>query len=279
MDSTAARLIVNADDFGRSPSINAAIVAAHRDGILTSCSLMTGGAALEEAVELARAHPTLAVGLHLTAVCGPALLRDAPWSPWVARSGEFSTNPAAAGFVMYVHPRQRALLRAEITAQFERFAATGLPLSHVDGHLHFHVHPVIFDLAVELAERYGAGGLRIPRDSLAVHRAAGGRVGLGEAALDRVFRVAGSRCLRRSAGRGLRVADRVWGLFQSDRVDTDYLAGLLAQVPDGLTEIYLHPDETGRGEQGRAELAALCSPRVRDLVAERGLALTTYAAG
>ncbi|PYI83222.1 MAG: hopanoid biosynthesis associated protein HpnK, partial [Verrucomicrobia bacterium] len=66
----ARRLIVNADDFGRSHSINQAVVRAHREGILTSASLMVNEAAAEEAAALAREHPQLGVGLHLTLVCG-----------------------------------------------------------------------------------------------------------------------------------------------------------------------------------------------------------------
>ncbi len=68
------RLIVNADGFGCSHAINQAVLQAHREGILTSASLMVNGRAFDEAVELARAHPRLGVGLHLGLVCGHSTL-------------------------------------------------------------------------------------------------------------------------------------------------------------------------------------------------------------
>jgi len=67
---SARRLIVNADDFGRSHSINEAVVRAHREGILTTASLMVNEPGFDEAVAQAREHPQLGVGLHLTLVCG-----------------------------------------------------------------------------------------------------------------------------------------------------------------------------------------------------------------
>ena len=73
-DSQPRRLIVNADDFGRSASINQAVIRAHREGILTTTSLMVNEPAFEEAVALARENPTLGVGLHLTLLCGHSAL-------------------------------------------------------------------------------------------------------------------------------------------------------------------------------------------------------------
>lgn len=68
------KLIINADDFGVSSTVNQAVVTAHDEGILTSCSLMVGGDACDEAVALAKARPRLSVGLHLTLVCGKSVL-------------------------------------------------------------------------------------------------------------------------------------------------------------------------------------------------------------
>ena len=58
------RLIVNADDFGLATGVNMGIIQAHVSGILTSTSLMVDRPAAAEAARLARAHPTLSVGLH-----------------------------------------------------------------------------------------------------------------------------------------------------------------------------------------------------------------------
>src|ERR1039457_2620927 len=87
-----SRLIVNADDFGRSHSINEAVVRAHQEGILTSASLMVNEPGLDEAVALARENPKLGVGLHLTLLVGHSALPPEKIPSLVNDCGEFSNN-------------------------------------------------------------------------------------------------------------------------------------------------------------------------------------------
>src|SRR2546422_7510563 len=101
--SPARRLIVNADDFGRSYSINQAVIRAHREGILTTTSLMVNGEAADEAVELARQNPRLGVGLHLTLVCGTSVLKPGEIPGLVDGDGSFSGNPIATGVRYFFH--------------------------------------------------------------------------------------------------------------------------------------------------------------------------------
>src|ERR1035437_8636195 len=89
-DSKPRRLIVNADDFGRSVSINQAVVRAHQEGVLTTASLMVNEPAFEEAVALARERPALGVGLHLTLLCGHSALPPGEIPGLVNGNGEFS---------------------------------------------------------------------------------------------------------------------------------------------------------------------------------------------
>jgi hopanoid biosynthesis associated protein HpnK len=152
------RLIFNGDDFGRALSINAAIIRAHRQGVLTSASLMVTGDAVEDAVARARAHPTLAVGLHVVALGGRSALPPAELPHLVDLQGRLPGNPFLAGVSYFFNRTVRAELRREIEAQFECFLATGLPLAHVDGHYLMHLHPTVFSLLVPLAERYGGQG-------------------------------------------------------------------------------------------------------------------------
>ena len=127
---TARRLVVNADDFGRSASINEAVIQAHQDGILTSASLMVNEPALEEAVALARKNPRLGVGLHLALSHGHSILPPEKIPGLVNSSGEFSDRAAATGLRYFMHRELRAQLRDEIQAQFTKFCATGLALDH-----------------------------------------------------------------------------------------------------------------------------------------------------
>src|ERR1700726_342545 len=96
--SASRRLIVNADDFGRSHAINLAVIRAHREGILTTASLMVNEAAAEEAVALARENPGLGVGLHLALVCGRSALPPSAIPNLVNTHSQFTDNPVAAGF-------------------------------------------------------------------------------------------------------------------------------------------------------------------------------------
>src|SRR5207249_723322 len=115
------RLIVNADDFGRSASANEAIIHAHREGILTSASLMVNEPGFEQAVQLARQNPHLGVGLHLTLICGHSTLLPENIPGLVNGDKQFTNCPAKAGFRYFFQRNLREQLRAEIQAQFHKF--------------------------------------------------------------------------------------------------------------------------------------------------------------
>ncbi len=155
-------LIINADDFGYSPDVNAAVLRAHREGILTSASLMVAEEGWCEAVEIARQTPTLGVGLHVATTVDHALLdrRDIPHL--VGPNGKFGVDPLRVGLKYMFSRSAQSELRREMEAQFDRFARTGLPCSHVDGHQHFHMLPFVWDILQELCDRYGVHRLRLP---------------------------------------------------------------------------------------------------------------------
>ena len=123
------RLVVSGDDFGAAREVNAAIVGAHRSGILTSTSLMVTGEAAAEAVALAKEHPRLAVGLHLVLAQGRAAAPSAEIPHLVTGAGSFRDRPILAGLRYaweYVARSGRVELRREIEAQLAAFASTGL---------------------------------------------------------------------------------------------------------------------------------------------------------
>src|SRR5208283_3612188 len=164
------RLIVNADDFGLSHSVNEAVIRAHREGVLTTASLMVNEPGFDEAVKLAKENPKLGVGLHLTLLMGRSALPPDKIPGLVNARGEFSNSPVGVGFNYFFRRGLREQLRAEIRAQFEKFHSTGLPLDHVTGHLHLHLHPVIFKILMEDAEKLRITHFRLTRDCLARSR-------------------------------------------------------------------------------------------------------------
>ena len=227
------RLIVNADDFGRSNSINQAVIRAHREGILTTASLMVNAPAFDEAVALARENPRLGVGLHLTLMCGQAALPPEKIPGLVNARGEFSANPVAAGFRYFFQRSLREPLRQEIHAQFQKFRATGLPLDHMDGHLHFHLHPTVFSLLMEDREQLGIRRLRWTYDPFWLNARLASGHWLYRIAHALIYRWLSARARPVLRQRGIRHTNAVFGLLQNARVDEAYVVKLLAQLPPG----------------------------------------------
>jgi hopanoid biosynthesis associated protein HpnK len=273
------KIILNADDFGRSPGINAAVMRAHRQGVLTSASLMVAGAAVEEAVALAQETPSLAVGLHLVVVGGRATLPPGEIPHLVDNSGRFPDDAALVGLRYFLSRTCQQELAREISAQFECFAATGLPLSHMDGHFHMHVHPTVFQLLLPLAEQYGAAGLRLPRDDFWFalgydRRHTGTKVGWAIS-----FGLLCRWCLGRLRDRSLAVTHRVYGLMQTGLMQEAYVVNLLRRLEVPTAELYFHPSTDPVSEflgPNPGDLATLLSPAVRHVIQERGLRLATY---
>ncbi len=269
---TARRLIVNADDFGRSPAINAAVARAHREGILTSASLMVNEPACAEAVALARENPRLGVGLHLTLVGGHSALPPERIPGLTDARGRFSDSPVATGWRYFFRRELREPLRAEIAAQFERFAATGLSCDHVNGHLHLHLHPVILPMVLENAARRGITRLRLTRDPFFLNARMAGGQWLYRMSHAAVFGALARRARPLFAQRGFRCTDAVFGLLQNGRVDETFLCRLLPRLPAGDSELFSHPALVG----SQCEFEALVSPRVRERVGQQAVQLIRY---
>lgn len=277
-------LIVNADDFGLSPGANRAIIKAWREGVLTSASLMVGGAAFAEAVELARENPGLQVGLHLTLVQGRGALRHDGFPALTDRDGNFTNDPVHAGMrYFFVKPLRKQLYR-EIEGQIVKFRETGLSLTHVDGHLNIHMHPVVFDILLELMPRHGITSFRLSRERLRVDLRLSPRRFFGKGADAFIFSRLAARCRPELHRRGIGYAGEVKGLLNSGQMTEEYLLKALDMLQEGLTEIYFHPgchpDEELRrwmpDYRHEEELAALTSQRVKEKLRALGIRLRNY---
>jgi hopanoid biosynthesis associated protein HpnK len=266
------RLIVNADDFGSSRSVNRAVIRAHREGILTSASLMVTENHSDHAVELARENPGLGVGLHLTLVQGRSVLKCTELNGMVGPHHEFSESAVGAGLSYFFRSSYRAPIRQEIDAQIKRFRMTGLPLDHLNGHLNFHLHPAAFDAIRRHYHQWGVRAVRLTRDPLVTNL----RIALGRYFYRLSHAVIFNRLAARAAGplqrRGIKHTDLVFGLLQSGHVTEQYFLRLLDSLFPGTFEIYLHPDEDAHYH----ELETLLSPRVKEMIRQRGIELIRY---
>jgi hopanoid biosynthesis associated protein HpnK len=266
------RLVVNADDFGLSRDVNAAVIRAHTEGVLTTASLMVNEEGFEEAAELARSHLRLGVGLHLSLVCGHSALAQSEIPNLVDARQRFPECPVSAGMKFFFDPRCRQQLEREVAAQFQKFHATGLVLDHVNGHLHFHLHPAVFSIVMSNAARWNVRHVRLTRDPFWLNtRLAGGRWGyrISHAA---IFTLLSLRARGALARAHIRHTGRVYGLLQHGQVDESFVLGLIERLPEGDSELYSHPSLT----QFRHELDALLSAKVKATIAARGIELIRY---
>ena len=285
-------LIINADDFGMTADVNAAVLKAHREGILTSASLMVAEPGFAEAVDIAKANPALGVGLHVATTFDRALLPHSELPDITTPDGCFLKNPVTAGLRYNRSKAAQSQLKREMTAQFERFAATGLEWSHADGHQHFHLHPFVWDTFLDLCDSFGAHRLRIPQEEVRAHFRAGGD-GPNLNTVSALFlRVQRRRCLRTLTqrktlgGKPVFLCNRVYGTLQSSHMSEAYWLRLLDRMQGRVIEIYAHPGtnyavklpahqqtETVRD----TELHALLSPEVRAKIAALHLPTGRYA--
>lgn len=269
------RVVVNADDLGLTAGVNRAIARAHRDGVVSSASLLAVGRAFDSAVDLLRAHPTLDVGAHLALVGeDPPLLSAREVPTLVDRQGRFPRSyrtvvaRAAAG---RVDPQD---VRRELRAQLERIRAAGLTVTHLDTHQHLHLWPLVGDAVAELALESGIRWVRLPTSR------ARGPVG-----------VAVRRLSARLAGRlrsvGLRHPTGYAGLDEAGRMDPRAFAAALAAVAGAdPAEINVHPGEPADpdlarfrwGYEWESELRMLTDPATRAAVTVHGMRLTSFAA-
>lgn len=278
------QLIINADDFGLSEGANRAIITAFREGILTSASLMVGGAAFEQAVSLAMENRGLQVGLHLTLVHGRAALPPDEIPGLVDREGRFTNNPVQAGMRYFFGKNLHKQLFREIERQIQKIRRAGIPLSHVDGHLNIHMHPVVFDILLELMPKYGISSFRLTRESLPANLAVDRRRIIGKVLDAFIFSSLARRCRPKLEKLGISHAGEVKGLLNSGRMTEGYLLRALDSIKEGITEIYFHPGCYPCSElQGlmpdylhEQELAALTSPRVKEKLVLLGVRLRNY---
>lgn len=271
--TSAKRLIVNADDFGFTPDVNRGIVAAHREGILTACTLMANGDAFDDAVRLARETPSLDVGCHLVLISGRSLLP--PFAPLPRSTPEFLRALAARRIGIY----------EELAAQVRKILAAGIAPTHLDTHKHTHLAPPVLDAVARIAEEFGIRWVRRPFDIPLTSARGGGALKWATSGSLQVLRGRFHRVLDRHA---CRTTDHFAGFQLTGHFRAPELAQLIRDLPEGLTEFMCHPGYCGDAlrqartrlkESRERELEALVAPEVRAALQEAKVELVDYRSG
>ena len=283
---TNRKLIITADDFGLSLPVNEAVERAHRRGVLSAASLMVGASQAEDAIRRAKAMPSLGVGLHVTLLNGRPVLPPETVPGLVGTDGRFSDDAVRFGVALYTSSALRREANREIEAQFERFRETGFVMDHVNGHRHFHLHPVVLDAIARLAPRFGDPPLRLPQEPYTASFQANRDRALARLTGTLFYSLQTRRVRRRLSQSGMTSNDHVFGLHDSGAMTEERVLRLLEQLPQGVTEIYCHPatrrwdgpDAPPRTYQPEAELEALLSPSVKTKIESMNLKPLTYRA-
>jgi predicted glycoside hydrolase/deacetylase ChbG (UPF0249 family) len=265
------RLIINADDLGLHPLIDAGILRCHREGIVTSVSICASGAHFVEAAAGAR-DAGLDVGVHLTLV-GEAPVSSPDALPTLAPKGRLPGGYAALFRRLLFGQVRIAEIEHELNAQVARVRDAGLEVSHLDSHQHVHLHPSLLPVTFRVARRFGIRALRAAPSVDAL-------VGLRPA----VLALFAHRAARRALQEGMKVPDAVLGLAETGGLSEERLLRVLDRLPTGTSELVCHPG-AGDAAIGTAygwhfhwddEARALTSARVRESLERHGVRLVRY---
>lgn len=276
------QLIINADDFGIHPAVNEAVRKAATEGILTSTSLMAGGDAFDEAVEMARSMPSLGIGIHLTLVGGikPVLPpSEVPSLTW--DNGVFCHDYGKLIVRDLEGKISLSEVYAEWDAQIQKIMNTGLPVTHMDGHQHMHMWPHFYPIARDLAKKYHIFCMRVPDEDVLF--------GMKDGHIIRWAAKNGLSLLSRMHRPDLkknhiRTNDHFFGMLYGGHLSPERFAKFILQTKPGITEIMCHPSADTRamedtfhwGYHGEDELAGLLADINRELIEKKQISLISY---
>jgi hopanoid biosynthesis associated protein HpnK len=269
------RLIVSGDDFGLHPLINQGIIEAHEHGILTSASLVACGQAFQDAVKLAKAHPKLGVGVHLTFV------EEKPISPpdrirsIVSNNGDFPKTWRGVVSNLIMGRIKLEHLRYEAGAQISRVTEAGITPTHLDAHQHLHLSPAIWRILLPLISKYRIPAVRMIRQEILKDQRGWKTKGL---------EFLSRRAIRKANQTGLWFPDFAAGTSLGGHMSEGLLCRILGALPEGTTELICHPGKSNRelascynwGYDWEQETAALTSPVVKDIVARNHIELCRF---
>jgi chitin disaccharide deacetylase len=284
-------LIVNADDLGWTAGVNRGIAEAHRNGIVTSASLLANGEAFAEGVALARDAGGLGLGVHLNLNDGPPVAPRESVPSLVNDAGEFEGGPD--GLLLKIATRGLSVREVEVewSAQISKVRDAGIEPTHLDGHKHVHMLPGLFEIALRLAKRHGIEAIRVSHEASSLRAALSTGERRAAVVLKQGVQARGLKLLARDAREqaeraGMSTADYFCGIAQTGELTKEGVARLLRSLPEGTTELMCHPgyaDDALRKTATRLqasrqkEVEILTDTEIRNLVASQGIRLIDYA--
>ncbi len=284
-------LIVNADDLGWTEGVNRGIAEAHRNGIVTSASLLANGAAFASGVEMARTTPGLGVGVHLNLSDGEPVTEQELVTTLLNDKGELEGRPESLLLKLARRSVSVKEIEQEWDAQIQKVRDSGVEPTHLDGHRHVQMLPGLFEIALRLAKKHGIAAVRISHEESSLRAAlSAGAKQKGTVVMKQGVQARGLKLLapdaREQAERaGIAAADYFCGIAQTGELTKEGVLRLLEVLPEGTTELMCHPgymdDDLAKSAtrlqaSRQTELAILTDTQVRNLVASQGIRLIDY---
>jgi chitin disaccharide deacetylase len=285
-------LIVNADDLGWTEGVNRGIAEAHRQGLVTSTSLLANGRAFASALAVGRNFPALGIGVHLNLSDGAPTADAASVRSLLNRHGQFLGGPESLLLRIASRKLSTEEVEREWDAQIRRIKDAGISPTHVDGHKHVHMLPGIFKVALKLARKHSIGAIRIAHEEsklravLSVGQEQSAKVLLMQGVQARGLKLLARNAREMAERASIAASDYFCGIAHTGVMTREGLQRLLESLPDGTTEFMCHPgyvDEELRQtptrlmESRQQELEILTDPGIRKLVATKGIRLINYA--
>jgi hopanoid biosynthesis associated protein HpnK len=283
-------LIVNADDLGWTIGVNRGIAEAHRNGIVTSTSLLANGCAFDDGVETARELPRLGVGVHLNLSDGKPIAPAEKVKNLASENGEFSGGPEALLFRLTARNLDPKEVEIEWNAQIEKVRAAGVRPTHLDGHKHVQMLPGLFGIALRLAKKHGIEAVRVSHEASTLRTALTGGSESTGVVIKQGVQARGLKFLARDARElaehsGIATSDYFCGIAQTGVLTKKGVLQLLASLPEGTTELMCHPgyvdadlehSATRLQASRQTELEILTDKEIRKNIAVLGIRLINY---
>lgn len=274
------KIILNADDFGRHIKINEAVKKAVETGALRSATLMTTGAAFDDAVSVAKSMPALGVGLHLT------LVDDAPLSPkenistLIDKDGKFYPDYMSFLKAYFIGRISLEDIKTELSAQFEKMERSGLKITHIDSHQHLHHAPGVLEIAAQLAKKANVYKMRISHTSLFSGENTNIKQLIGRLGLFSLASYAKITAKRQN----FKTPDNFAGIVAGDAVSEEFLINEIQNLKEGATEVMMHPATDNAAITAIAgwehdfitEYKAASSEKVLNLLKEKNVEVINY---
>jgi len=285
-------IIINADDFGLSRSINRGIIQAYKEGVLTSSSLLVNMPGFEDAVNLIKDNPGLDIGLHINFFRGRPVMPPDKTATITDAKGFFLQDVFSIATKIYQRRISLKELEAECEAQIKMALDKGINITHLDSEKHLHLISHVYNIVVKLAKKYGINKIRNINEYPYISRfLLNGKHIFNSSLCKTAILQLLSMCRKKiNSLNSIKTADYSFGLWDSGSMTLSKYKRLFEHLANGTTEILCHPgyiDEEWRKPplnrekyymtlNREEELAALLSPRLKEIIQKLNIRLTNY---